>query len=60
MTGSELAAALLERLREALQQAEVRAAYDGAFFRRGEICGIMMPECAGFRHALDQSEQEED
>ena len=34
MTGSELAAALLERLREALPQAEVRAAYDGAFFRR--------------------------
>lgn len=28
MTGSELAAALLERLREALPQAEVRAAYD--------------------------------
>lgn len=34
MTGSELAAALLERLREALPQAEVRAAYDGDFSRR--------------------------
>lgn len=34
MTGSELAAAFLERLREAMPQAEVRAAYDGVFSRR--------------------------